>query len=259
MKNIILFDIDGTLYDNANKIVPQSTIDALKELSINENNILMIATGRSPYQLDVIQDVLKYFDYRILINGQVTLRDNELVGSNPIPFELKNGIFNFLEQNNLVGGFVGLNEQSLNRSSEILENGSDYIEIEMPKQSKTFHLENDIYQIWLFADQDVARLIEEEFKDVRCVPWIEKGFDILPKGASKSNGIQRILESIDGKNKTVYAFGDGINDIEMIKFADYGIAMGNGENELKEAADYITDYVNKDGISKALKYYRLIK
>ncbi len=258
MKNIILFDVDGTLYDNKNKIVPVSTKKAIKELHKDERNILVIATGRSPYQIDVLDDIIEFFDYRVLINGQVTMKDSELVGSNPMSLELKSGIFNYLEKHKISGGFVGLNEQCLNLSSKIVESALDYIETKVPRVSKTFHLENDIYQIWLFAPNTIAKEIEREFEEVRCVSWYEKGFDILPKGVSKVNGIKRILENFDDEI-TVYAFGDGNNDIEMIKFANYGVAMGNGTDALKEVADHVTDEVSQDGIIKGLIHFGLLK
>ncbi len=259
MINIILFDVDGTLYDNSNKIVPQSTVDALKKLSSNEDNMLVIATGRSPYQLDVLKDITAYFDYKVLINGQVTLKDDELVGSNPMSLELKDNIFRFLEERKISGGFVGLDEQRLNVANDIVKNALDYIETKIPEVSKTFHLENDIYQIWLFAENDTARLIEKKFNEVRCVSWHEKGFDILPKDVSKVNGIERILDTLEVEDRVIYAFGDGNNDIEMIKFADYGIAMGNSADSLKEVADYVTNDVSDNGISNALKHFGLIE
>ena len=54
------------------------------------------------------------------------------------------------------------------------------------------------------------------------------------------------------------AFGDGDNDIEMIKFAHIGVAMGNADNEVKENADFITDSIDHDGIEKALIKFKII-
>ena len=48
------------------------------------------------------------------------------------------------------------------------------------------------------------------------------------------------------------AFGDGDNDIEMLKYVQIGVAMGNAGCEVKADADYITDSVDNDGIMKAL-------
>ena len=54
------------------------------------------------------------------------------------------------------------------------------------------------------------------------------------------------------------AFGDGENDIPMIRFAGIGVAMGNGGEKVKAAADYVTDSVDNDGIEKALRHFGMI-
>ena len=54
------------------------------------------------------------------------------------------------------------------------------------------------------------------------------------------------------------AFGDGENDIDMIRFAGIGVAMGNAIKNLKSAADYITTDIDDDGIANALKHFGLI-
>ena len=51
------------------------------------------------------------------------------------------------------------------------------------------------------------------------------------------------------------AIGDQNNDIEMIKTAGVGIAMGNGTEEIKKAADYITDTIDNDGFVKAVEKF----
>ena len=58
--------------------------------------------------------------------------------------------------------------------------------------------------------------------------------------------------------KDTIAIGDGLNDVEMIKAAAYGIAMGNSSEILKENADYVTDDVSNDGLYKAFKYLELV-
>ena len=55
------------------------------------------------------------------------------------------------------------------------------------------------------------------------------------------------------------AFGDGENDIDMIRYAGIGVAMGNGIKNLKSAADYITTDIDDDGIENALKHFGLIE
>ena len=55
------------------------------------------------------------------------------------------------------------------------------------------------------------------------------------------------------------AFGDGGNDIGMLRHAGIGIAMGNANDEVKAAADYVTASVDEDGIYKALKHFGVIE
>ena len=54
------------------------------------------------------------------------------------------------------------------------------------------------------------------------------------------------------------SFGDAKIDLSMFECCAYNVAMGNGGSEIKEAADYITDDVNEDGLYNAFKYLKLI-
>ena len=54
------------------------------------------------------------------------------------------------------------------------------------------------------------------------------------------------------------AFGDGGNDISMLRFAGIGVAMGNAEDDVKASADYVTAGVDDDGIRKALSHFGLL-
>ena len=83
--------------------------------------------------------------------------------------------------------------------------------------------------------------------------------DIYPKGTSKLTGIEAIAKMHDLTLEDVIAFGDGMNDLEMIQGVKYGIAMGNAQKELKEVAYMITDSVNDHGIYNALVQLGLIK
>ena len=60
------------------------------------------------------------------------------------------------------------------------------------------------------------------------------------------------------KLEETMAFGDGGNDIDMLKHAGIGVAMGNAGDNVKEIADYITTSVDDDGITNALKHFNVI-
>ena len=83
-------------------------------------------------------------------------------------------------------------------------------------------------------------------------------FDLTLRGESKAVGIKHLVEAMGKDIKDTIAFGDGRNDIEMLEEVGIGVAMGNGCQEAKSVADYITDSIENEGISKALMNFDLI-
>ena len=82
--------------------------------------------------------------------------------------------------------------------------------------------------------------------------------EFVPLGVNKAKGIEVILEHTGISREDSYAFGDSANDIDMIKYVKYGVAMGNSVPELLETAPYQTARVDEDGIEKGLKKFGLI-
>ena len=108
-------------------------------------------------------------------------------------------------------------------------------------------------------------ITEEEEKEIRpSIPTCEIGrwypafADVTAKGDTKQKGIDEIIRYFDIKLEDTMAFGDGGNDISMLRHAAIGVAMGNANDDVKETADYITTSVDEDGIQKALKHFGII-
>ena len=68
----------------------------------------------------------------------------------------------------------------------------------------------------------------------------------------------KVMEMLGCDKKQTYAFGDSMNDASMFEVCQYGVAMGNAADELKEKADYITEHIECDGIKNALQYFKII-
>lgn len=83
--------------------------------------------------------------------------------------------------------------------------------------------------------------------------------EICCKGINKSYGMEKYLEYVGLTRKDAIAFGDGPNDLDMLSFAETGVAMGNGLEEVKKLADFVTKDINENGIAYALKELGLIK
>lgn len=71
----------------------------------------------------------------------------------------------------------------------------------------------------------------------------------------KSRGILRMLDLVGGRPEDAVVFGDGLNDISMFRKPFFSIAMGNGRDELKARADYVTGDNDKGGILEACKKF----
>ncbi len=68
-----------------------------------------------------------------------------------------------------------------------------------------------------------------------------------------------MIERLPFDISDTYAFGDGLNDLQMIEYVGTGVAMGNAVPELKEIADFVTKPVDEDGIAYAVKELGLLK
>ncbi|NLY11632.1 MAG: HAD family phosphatase [Firmicutes bacterium] len=79
------------------------------------------------------------------------------------------------------------------------------------------------------------------------------GVEFLAKDCSKASGIQYVIDSLSISFKEVVAIGDGINDIELLKSAGFGVAMLNAPQEVREVASYVTGSVEESGVAQVLE------
>ena len=154
------------------------------------------------------------------------------------------------------------NEMFVTEVNDRVQAVSDLIEIPVPPVASIEEARGkDILQIMGYFTAE-----EEKETDIfgkvltHCEPmrWYPLFADIIARGNSKSTGIDKVLEYFGINLKDTMAFGDGGNDIPMLKHVATGIAMGNAEPHVKAVADYVTTSVDEDGIANALKHFGLI-
>ena len=83
--------------------------------------------------------------------------------------------------------------------------------------------------------------------------------EFVQKGCSKAQGMELMLQHLGAKREDTFAIGDSTNDVTMFRMAGHAICMGNGMEEAKREAEFVTDTVLNDGIAKALRHYGLIR
>ncbi|MCE7794097.1 Cof-type HAD-IIB family hydrolase [Salipaludibacillus sp. CUR1] len=94
-------------------------------------------------------------------------------------------------------------------------------------------------------------------KNGEVIRWRD-GFEIVQKGVSKWSAIEYLLNKYNIRKEEAAAIGHGPNDIQMLKAAGTGIAMGNASKEIKKAADFVTLKQEEDGLADFIEKH-LIK
>ncbi|NDV65966.1 Cof-type HAD-IIB family hydrolase [Bacteroides sp. 224] len=257
MIKALFFDIDGTLVSFKTHCIPQSTIDAINE--VRKKGIkVFIATGRPKIIINNLGDLK--FDGFITMNGAFCYIEDEVIHENSIPNTDVKTAVQLVTDRNITCVFVTENKMSLVNPSQLSDEFSKDLAVQqLPQISIDEILQEDIYQMSPFITS------EEEPEFMAQIPGCEAGrwhptfVDVVAKGNGKDRGIDEVIKRIGIKLEETMAFGDGGNDISMLRHAGIGVAMGNAKDHVKAVANYVTDSVDNDGILKALKHFNLVE
>ena len=115
-----------------------------------------------------------------------------------------------------------------------------------------------ILQMTPFFDEAYERELMSRIPSCTSGRWHPEFTDITAVKADKGQGLLSMATNAGFNPQYSMAFGDGGNDISMIRTAGIGVAMGNAIDSLKTVADYVTTSVDEDGILHALQHYGLI-
>ncbi len=258
MKTIIFFDIDNTIYSNTLNKIPKQTYKLLHALYQRQDVVLGLATGRSNKKIEVIQEVLHLFKYRVLINGAVVYQDNKIIHDNPISKQDIIKAIKITKDNGFSIGLVGVEQEAVSYYDEKVSKGMKSLRGFVPQVDPEFHLKNKVYQFWLYNDNEQLILdVSKKIKDFTVYPWHTGGADFTYPEMNKSFGIKKALEN--EKDYRLICVGDGANDIQMIENADVGIAMSNTRfSALKEKADHLAPHIMEDQLYDFFKSINLI-
>lgn len=271
---IIFFDVDGTLV-NFSCEMPNSTKKALSTLK-NNGHKLIICTGRSksevyPWLLDM------EWDGMICGAGAYVEYEGREIYARYMELKAVEIITDYLEGNNgtyvLEGSTEIWEKESLTEKNRFLisqwikssdGNGNNspipdatlFTDI-----TKVHHVHKlNFHGIELPADKMISDL--NAVLDKYNLPHIfaikfnhgnvfNTSGEITLEGIHKSYGIDILLKETGLKIEDTVAFGDSLNDYEMVHMCNLGVAMGNACEELKNTADYVTNHIDEDGIYNA--------
>lgn len=255
MIKAVFFDIDGTLVSFNTHQIPESTMFALNALR-QKGIKIFIATGRSLNQMKR-QEQLPAFDGYILLNGNYCMTDKgEVIFRNNIPPKDLEQLSEFHKTHPFPVEFVYEDYETMTEKNESVEQLWANVNIPVPPVvSMQDSSRNGVFQLGIFLspeEETKANIIERFMPNCESMRWCDGFFDVIPKGSKKSGGMDKFISHFGIKLEETMAFGDGGNDIDMIKHAGIGVAMGNARDEVKAAADYVTTSVDDNGILNAL-------
>lgn len=254
------FDIDGTLLDHSKgtSIFPNSTAGALAALQ-RKGVKIFVSTGRAPSMLESIRDRFP-FDGYVTMNGQLVLERDGTV------------IHRLAHDPGDIRKLVPL-VQAEGIPAFVLEEEESFPLIDHPLVRKHYQWMKEPFPPYY----DPARLAEHPVLQFNVYMSLTEGIealsslehvevtssggdvlDVIPKGGGKETGLNAVVEYYGFQRENTIAFGDGFNDLRMLKWAGIGIAMGNAAEYVKAAADYVTTPVYDDGIKNALLHLGIL-
>lgn len=253
---IVFFDIDGTLV-NEEKQVPESTVKAVHELK-SRGIEPVIATGRAPYFIKPLMEKLGIDSY-VSLNGGYAVYKGEPVYRRIMSKESIEAMVKLA--GSLGHPLVFEGEHAYHADTEehsFITTSVSSLKVDMPGYDPAFWQTNDIYQLFLHCESGDEHHYEPLLQELSLIRWHPHAMDVLPVGGSKAQGIAALLERVGIAPEDAVAFGDGLNDKEMLSFVGLGIAMGNSHQDLLPFADYVTSHVDEDGIRNGLRKAALI-
>ena len=265
---LVALDIDGTLLrwvEGAGATyeqIPETTYDAVHR-AYDAGAHIVLASGRSIHGMTRIADLLELpreGDDRLWIvasNGAVVVRYPPLEVVHEETFDARPAVEAILAEHPNV--LVAVEERGVGyRVNQHFPDGElsgDMIptaveELVAGPVSRVIIRDPDAT-----ADDFVELADRLGLHSINYVVGWTAWLDLSPVGVTKASGLARVCEALDIQASDVLAIGDGRNDIEMLRWAGRGVAMGQSIEEVQQAADAVTADVQEDGVAVELGRY----
>lgn len=253
----VFFDIDGTLVSFKSHTVPESARCAIARL--REQGVkVFIATGRLMKHVAIVNDI--EVDGYITVNGGYCITSaGEVIFESAFPRATVERVIDLSEQYGFDLNVMTHQDMYVSSMGERVQKIASMINI-MPTVAdvRAIAATQPVVQMCPYISRELEQEIMPLLPDCVGSRWIETFMDLNVRGVDKSLGIQQVMNYYGLTMAEAMAFGDGGNDLPMVRDAAVGVAMGNACDELKAVADYITSSVDEDGVSRALEHFGLI-
>lgn len=271
---LISLDLDGTLLDSQKRL-SERTRRALKECIARGIHIVP-TTGRT---VDGIPPFLKEIPgvrYAITTNGAVIadMKEDQVLDRRMLEYDQAAALLRIIDQ------YPVMYDPYMNGRGISEPKFFDHMDrYGLPKEIQELvrvtrdvvpsiirHVEErqcPVEKINLFfGDSELRQTVRKRLMEVPGILITSSmpfNLEINHPEATKGKGILRLAARLGLTREQTMACGDGENDMSMIREAGLGVAMGNGMESLKAAADYVTETNDNDGVAAAIEYFVLGK
>ncbi|WP_448918704.1 HAD family hydrolase [Holdemanella biformis] len=273
---LIFIDIDGTLFDHAKDAIPESAKNAILSVK-SKGHKIFLSTGR-PYA-DIDQEILNSpLDGMIVSCGAVVYVDNKPIYCKTYPQKELISLIQFMLDNNIGFSLDGirknyLTEEAFNYLSSLMFKNNEDSEL-----SRAMMAKNNCFPFEDMKEEDLKEVVKISIftknkesceKLFQRIPESLVGFmyknnhldlyngEISIKGITKATGLKQITSYLNIPIEDTIAIGDSLNDLDILQEAGLSICMGNGADECKKTADFVTKDISDDGLAYALKHFNL--
>lgn len=263
---MICLDIDGTLLDSQHKI-SENTKRAV-QIAANERQIpIILVSARMPKGILFLQKELEIIEPIICYSGALVLdKDTSILSNQVIPVSSFEEIYHCTQNSNVHMSLYKDDEWYIEEMDQWAKQESEITNI-IPTIVKF----SNLIELWrqegtgpnkilCMAEPNEINLLAENSKGnpLNIYPSKPTYLEIMPKAASKTSAIEVLRRKLQIEQSQILAIGDNYNDMDMLEYAGFGIAMGNAPDQVKNCANAITSTNDEDGVSEAIKKYVLL-
>lgn len=257
----IFLDFDWTLFDHKTRAFNEKGIEALRKAH-DKGIKLIINSARSYHSLRGLGTFERLpLGGFVVSNGGAAFTDKEVLYADYLKRDDVSSLLKILDERGIGYILITLRDAFIKvRDEKIAHDFYKVFYEPLPFEISKYQGE-DVLAIQIFAyEKDDVWL--KPFCDEHGLyfnRFAENNVEISSIEFLKSKGIKKMYDHLSLKKEETMAFGDDLNDIPMFQIVKYGICLGNGKEEAKKAAYYVTDTIERNGLYKALQHFGVVE